>query len=340
VTGYQVVVGTGGIGSGMFLALEGDRTLGREESRAAALLDQRDHCKLHIVCHYVQRLLGPAVRVVPIGKVGDDAAGRAVTAQMRATGMDLSFVTVAPQPTLFSVCFLYPGGDGGNITTSGSASDAVTPADIRAAAPVFASYRGRGIAVALPEVPLDARAALLDLATSHGFWRAATFVAGELERAMAGGLLSQVDLLALNLDEAAAIAVAAGGAKPADVAAAAVSRLRGAHPAMSVVVTAGGHGSWAWNGAALHHAPALAVPVVNTAGAGDAHLAALVVATALGQPLATANRYAALISGLTVTSRHTIHPDLAPDMVRAAAQQLGVLVPPGLPGAPLAAESC
>ena len=56
---YDVVVGTGGIGSGIFLALEGNRTLGREESRPAELLDQRDYCKLHIVCHYVQRLLGP-----------------------------------------------------------------------------------------------------------------------------------------------------------------------------------------------------------------------------------------------------------------------------------------
>ena len=56
---YDVVVGTGGIGSGIFLALEGNRTLGREESRPADLLDQRDYCKLHIVSHYVRRLLGP-----------------------------------------------------------------------------------------------------------------------------------------------------------------------------------------------------------------------------------------------------------------------------------------
>ena len=100
---YDVVVGTGGIGSGIFLALEGNRTLGREESRPADLLDQRDYCKLHIVCHYVRRLLGPEVAVLPIGKVGRDDAGRAVLEEMRATGLDTALVTTSTRPTLFAV---------------------------------------------------------------------------------------------------------------------------------------------------------------------------------------------------------------------------------------------
>jgi hypothetical protein len=39
-----MVIATGGIGSGIFLALEDNRTLGREESRPANLLNQRDYC--------------------------------------------------------------------------------------------------------------------------------------------------------------------------------------------------------------------------------------------------------------------------------------------------------
>jgi len=50
---FRRLVGVGGIGSGMFLALEGDATLGRNESRPAHLLDVRDYCKLHIVAHHV-----------------------------------------------------------------------------------------------------------------------------------------------------------------------------------------------------------------------------------------------------------------------------------------------
>jgi sugar/nucleoside kinase (ribokinase family) len=332
---YDVVVATGGIGSGMFLALTGDRTLGREESRAATLLDQRDYCKLHIVCHYVQRLLGTGVRVFPIGKVGDDANGRTVAEEMRTAGMDMSFVTVSSRPTLFSVCFVYPGGDGGNITTAGSASDCVGPQDIRRAGPVVAAHYGKGIAVALPEVPLEARYALLELATEAAFFRVAAFVPGELEQVLTAGLLEKVDLLAVNLDEAAALAgMVAEGASVPSVVQAAVRRLAEVNPRMSVVVTAGGHGSWAWDSQAVTHAAALDVTVANTAGAGDAHLAGLVVATACGIPLATANRYAALVSGLKVTSRHTINPDLTADSVQAVAENLGLPLPPGLPGSP------
>ncbi|GIH16164.1 PfkB family carbohydrate kinase [Rugosimonospora africana] len=415
---YEVVVGTGGIGSGMFLALTGNRTLGREESRAATLLDQRDYCKLHIVCHYVRRLLGPAVRVVPVGKVGDDAPGRDAMAAMRAEGMDMSLVAMAPRPTLFSVCFQYPNGDGGNITTAGSASDCVEPADIARAAPVLDAHRGRAIALALPEVPVAARAALLDLATAAEAFRVATFVSQEWEQVLRDGLLGRVDLLALNLDEATALlesgpdgaagtvsagSVSAGAVSAGTVSAGAVSagraaeagavgagsgagglgglggpgdgglgaagadgglaaagglgaagadgglgaagglggpgavveavvrRLAATNPAMSLVVTAGRQGSWAWDGRNLSHTPALPVEsVAGTAGAGDAHLAGLVVATAHGVPLAAANRYATVVSGVSVTSRHTIDPDLTAARVRDAARSAGWELPPEL----------
>ncbi|HKT69754.1 MAG TPA: hypothetical protein VJP83_09970, partial [Terriglobales bacterium] len=70
---YRRLIGIGGIGSGIFFALDGNHTLGREESRFGRLLDIRDYCKLHIISHYVARLLGAgpggAFRVIPIGKV-------------------------------------------------------------------------------------------------------------------------------------------------------------------------------------------------------------------------------------------------------------------------------
>ena len=114
----------GGIGSGIVFALEGGHDLGRNESRPGRLLDVRDYCKLHIVAHYPSVLLGARpegapFHVLPIGKVGDDEAGRRLRAEMTAAGMDLRFVdTVTGPPTLFSVCFLYPDGSGGNVTTS------------------------------------------------------------------------------------------------------------------------------------------------------------------------------------------------------------------------------
>ena len=54
------------------------------------------------------------------------------------------------------------------------------------------------------EAPIAARAELLDLATEAGFRRVATFVSEEWEEALRLRLLEKVDLLAVNLDEAAA----------------------------------------------------------------------------------------------------------------------------------------
>ncbi len=319
---YDVVVATGGLGSGIFLALEGNTTLGREESRAAELLDQRDYCKLHIVCHYVARLLGPDFPVVPIGKVGDDDAGAAVRAELANVGIVTDHVTGSALPTLFSVCFLYPDGDGGNLTTSRSASSDVSPADVQRARPVLERYRDRGVAIALPEVPLAARADLLRLGREYGFLTVAGVVTGELAEAKDSGMLGDVDVLAVNGDEARAlVGDSAPGSSPADDVGAAVSELTRLDPRLSVVVTAGSGGSWTWDGHTLEHAPALPVDVVNTAGAGDAHLAAVVVGLVRGLDLATANSYAAVVSGLAVTSRHTINPGIDAASVAEAAER-------------------
>ena len=73
---YQALIGVGGIGTGKFFALQGNTTLGREESRLGSFLDRKDYCKLHIVAHYMKVLLGPDFSVIPVGKIGDDEAGK------------------------------------------------------------------------------------------------------------------------------------------------------------------------------------------------------------------------------------------------------------------------
>ena len=82
---FQSMLGVGGIGTGVFFALEGNHTLGREESRSGHFLDQRDYCKLHIICHYVKVLLGDEFEVIPIGKVGRDEPGKRLLEEMRVS---------------------------------------------------------------------------------------------------------------------------------------------------------------------------------------------------------------------------------------------------------------
>jgi sugar/nucleoside kinase (ribokinase family) len=331
------MVGTGGIGHGSFFLLEGNETLGREESRAGAFLDRRDYCKLHIVSHYLRALMGEAFPVFPVGKVGDDDAGGRLLAEMQDAGLDLRFVErVAGAPTLFSFCYLYPDGSGGNLTTGTSACTRVDPAAVSAAEDVMAGLGARGIALAVPEVPLAARAALLELAGRHGLFRAASFTRAEIRAARAAGAFDAVDLLAVNLEEAAAAAdldLAAGSAPtypadlaptyPADLAPTypagsqpelaerAAAALCRAHPGMRLSITAGAAGSWAGDAHGLVHAPALPVKVEGTAGAGDAHLAGLLAGLSLGLSIAEALPLAALAAAASVSSRHTINPDFS-----------------------------
>ena len=321
---YEALIGTGGIGSGNFFRLDGDHTLGREESRSGRFLDRRDYCKLHIACHYVKDLLGDRIAVLPIGRLGDDEAGRELRHEMEEVGLDLRHVNTLPnRPTLFSFCFLYPDGTGGNLTTANSACASVEPTSVEAAAPDFAAWRGRGIALAEPEVPLEARLRLLELGGEHDFLRAASFTLGEMPAVRERGLLQRVDLLGVNLEEALAAAglppAGREAADPAAQAAAAISALSRQHPALQLSVTAGVHGSWCWDGSAISHAPALPVRVETTGGAGDAHFAGILAGLAAGLPLPSAQQLGTLVAAASVTSPHTIHKGITREMLRELA---------------------
>jgi ribokinase len=319
---YSAMAGVGGIGSGMFFALNHSHTLGREESRSGRLLDRRDYCKLHIISHYVKALLGPAFAVYPIGRVGADEPGRWVMQEMLEAGLDLSHVRIGPgEQTLFSFCFQYPDGSGGNLTTDDSASGHVTTEAVAQAERIFETFRGRGIVLAAPEVPLDTREALLEAGAAHQFMRVASFVTSEIAPARERGLMDRIDLLALNLDEAAAVTGEAPKREaPQAVVEKAVEYLRRLSPGLGVSITAGRHGSWAWDGRTLHHQPALETTVVSTAGAGDAHLAGLIAAAAAGLPLGEALQLGSLMAGLSVQSPHTIHKQIDRDALHEFAR--------------------
>jgi sugar/nucleoside kinase (ribokinase family) len=316
------MVGTGGIGHGSFFQLEGDETLGREESRAGRLLGRRDYCKLHIICHYVKALLGDHMNVSPIGGVGDDADGEQLRREMVSAGMDTRFVKTVPgSATLFSFCFVYPDGSGGNMTTRGSASDAVDEHAVFEAEPLMAEIGGKGIALAVPEVPLDARRALLERASRSGLFRAASFTRAEMAVVRESGLLGQVDLCALNLEEAAAAAGikddAGAHAEPAVIARRAAEGIAHDFPRLLLSITAGKAGSWSWDGRTLAFDPAVSVSVVGTSGAGDAHFAGIISGLGANLSLQEAQEMGTIVAAASVTSPHTIHPAMTAGLLRS-----------------------
>jgi len=343
---YRRLVGVGGIGSGLFFALEGQHTLGRNESRPARLLNIHDYCKLHIISHYIAILLGAEpsgspFHVVPVGKVGDDDAGRRMIQEMAAVGIDTQYVDILQdRPTLLSVCFQYPDGSGGNVTTSESAASALTHRDVDRCAELLASGDSHSIALAAPEVPIETRDHLLKLADRHHAFCAASFTSSEMQTAGREGMLSHVDLLAMNEDEAGMLV---GETFDAANAQAFLDRcadtLRAYQPLIQIIVSLGKQGAFAFAHGTWDYCPAANVPVVSTAGAGDALLAGVLSALAVGmpfirpgpartsfsdRPLESALDFGALLAAYTVTSPHTIHPDANLETLLSFGHKLGI----------------
>jgi ribokinase len=306
---FKGIIGTGGIGSGKFFILNGDHTLGREESRSGHFLDVSDYCKQHIILHYIKVLLGPSFSVIPVGKIGNDDIGQILFNEMSETGFIMNRIEMVPHmSTLFSFCFYYPDGSGGNLTTDNSASAQVDAAFIETAVTEIEQFGTKGIIMAAPEVPLDAREKLLELGKQNGLFCAASFTTEEISTAMDGGMIANTDLIAINIDEASAVAgCIINKTNMTFIVQSAIKKLQNLNRDIIVSVTAGKQGSWCWDGHKLNSFPAVKTEPISTAGAGDAFFSGLLIGLTLGLHLFDAQQLASLLGGLSVTSPDTIH---------------------------------
>lgn len=312
---YTGIIGTGGIGAGKFFVLNGDHTLGREESRSGHFLDVNDYCKQHIILHYIKVLLGPSFPVIPIGKVGDDDIGNNLFREMEETGFFMEYVEKVPHTsTLFSFCFYYPDNSGGNLTTDNSASAQVDPVYIEKAEEEIKKLGPKGIIISAPEVPLSARYKLLELGKRNKLFCAASFTSEELGTVLDKGVMKNADLLALNLDEASALAgVSLNETDTYSIVNHALTKLLAYNRNIWISITLGKQGSVCWNGHSLNNFPAVKTEARSSAGAGDAFFSGLICGIALGFPLFEAQQLATLLAGMSVTSPHTIHKGIERD---------------------------
>jgi sugar/nucleoside kinase (ribokinase family) len=330
-SGFTCCIGVGGIGAGIIYELDGEHELGRNESRPGKLLDARDYCKLHIIEHYISQLMGckkapDRFQVRPIGVVGDDEFGHQILNEMSSVGMDMRFVRTHPAlKTLFSVCFTYPDGSGGNITSSNSAALSLTADDLKAAAACMKAAGPRGVALCVPEVPMAMRRQFLELASECGNYRASSFVLGEIQDAERMGLLELTDLLALNQEEASALFDDGPGHVLDDaLLAERAAQFTIDHPHLRMIVSAGSKGAYGSESGYSQFCPAPVLQPISTAGAGDALLAGVVCGLAAGLPfimpnergssfsrrvLQTALDLGVVNASFSVTSMHTIHPE-------------------------------
>jgi sugar/nucleoside kinase (ribokinase family) len=347
-SGFTCAIGVGGIGAGIMYSLNGDHDLGRNESRLGELLDSRDYCKLHILEHYIAQLMGAdrapgSFRVMPIGVVGNDTIGGQLLDKMMAAGLDTKFMRRdLSLKTLFSVCFIYPDGSGGNITSSNSAARALSANDLRLASSCMKAAGPRGLALCVPEVPLELRRQFLELATQCGNYRVCSFVLGDIEKAKETGLIALSDLLALNQEEASALlGNVSSHVLDEDLLAEYASVYTETHPGLRMVISAGAKGAYGFENGRMQYCPAPVLQPRSTAGAGDALLAGVVSALAAGIPFIAPNQGGDTFSGrvlrtaldcgvlnasFSVTSEHSIHPDAALKNLMAFAEQQGAII--------------
>jgi ribokinase len=217
---------------------------------------------------------GAAVRM--IGCVGADEHGRAVRRALEAAGVDVAFLRVDGDRTT-GMAVVLVAQDGENaIAVSPGANHALTEDDLAAA---IGGLRTGDVLLAQLEVPQDVVGAAIAAAAAAG-GRPVLNLAPAAE--VPGRTLAQLELLVVNRSEAEFLL---GRSLPD-----APARRDGAAELLrigprAVVLTAGGDGAVVADADGTREHPARPVPVVDTAGAGDAFVGVLCARLAGGASL-------------------------------------------------------
>ena len=224
-------------------------------------------------------------RTAFVGKVGDDGAGRFLTAVLDAAGIDRAQVATDPDHASgMSVAIVTETGDYGAVIVS--SSNAFIDAD---AASVPA---GTVVVLLQNEVPEVVNLAVARKAVAAG---ARVILNAAPARSLSPDLAALVDIAMVNRVEAEALA---------------------GHAFPLVIETRGGEGAVAkyLEGGKIV-IPAPKVEVVSTHGAGDCFAGAFAARLALGDEEAEALRYAIAAAALHVEAEPDIRKDITPDAV-------------------------
>ncbi|HEY6514750.1 MAG TPA: ribokinase [Steroidobacteraceae bacterium] len=233
-----------------------------------------------------------------VAAVGGDLLGKETVKNFTSIGVRTCGVRViADAPTGAALILVTPDGENRIIVASG-ANDLLRPADVDAAASLFA---GADMVLLQFEVPLETIYHTIRLAKTHNvrcMVNPAPALAADLS------VLSLAEYLILNETEAEVIT-----GKPvqtqADLDACVTSLLNGG--IRRVILTLGGRGAILASHSGRVHVPAFAVSTVDTTGAGDAFIGSLAVFLTEGmadeEAVSRANLYAALSTTRTGTQK-------------------------------------
>jgi pseudouridine kinase len=248
--------------------------------------------------------LGAAVRLV--SRVGSDAEGDRLLADLARLGVDLTGVRRADVPTASYTALLDPDGQ----LAIGLADMAIYDSmDAAFFAPLLP-----GLATA-PVWFIDANVAesglrhLLADRPARGFVAGDTVSVAKAPRLLP--LLDRIDLLFCNGAEAAALL--GSDSDPTVMAKRLLEQGAGA-----VIVTLGAAGAVLASSEGVVSLPAIPAPVRDVTGAGDALVAATLLRRAQGASLLAAVRAGLGLAALTAASDRAVRPDLSPALLEDA----------------------
>jgi ribokinase len=226
-------------------------------------------------------------QVAMVGRVGDDAVGEELVADLRHRGIDVAHLLRTPGVRSGSATIAVDATRGENlILVDPGANGAVTAADVR-----VQPVREAAVVVAQLEIPLPAVTA----AAAHA--RGLVLLNPAPARELPRDLVARVDVLVPNQSELALLTAAPTPATVEETA----TLVRGLGFRGAIVVTLGAAGALVYEpaGDAVLHVPAPTVRVVDTTGAGDCFCGALAVALAAGERLSDAARTAVIAASLS-----------------------------------------
>ena len=235
-------------------------------------------------------LLGASVTF--LGRVGDDGFGEPLVQALGEKGIDTRLVGRTSGEST-GAAFITVTRDGENaITVAPGANRSLTPEDADAASEAIGKAR---VLAAQMEIPVETVLRAVEVAAEKGT-RAVVNLAPVLE--VPRELLEELDPLVVNEQEAAFLL--GGGVEGVEAALSAVQELLSLGP-RSAVITVGAAGAAFADGQGSGHVPAPEVDVVDTTGAGDAFVGALVTRLARGASLEEAVAYAVRAGAAAVT---------------------------------------
>jgi len=185
---------------------------------------------------------------------------------------------------MYAVCYQYPNGEGGNITAQNSASDVVSMKQVLR---FFDEVKpsSDGVVLSAPEVPIDTRLFLLKKGRELGCFTVASLLVSEVEEFAELNAFTLVDLLAINQDEALAIANLLPEVEGESDADRCYRYLKSLNSGICVIVTCGGEGAYTYQKGQKWFSPGVRNTVLNTAGAGDCLLGTVISALIHRLPL-------------------------------------------------------